>query len=248
MSIKNLLPGTIGLGGAPLGNMFRAIPEDEAHATVSEARNTGVRYFDTAPLYGSGLSEIRMGEALSQYPRDEYVLSSKVGRIMLDEMEDPAKRDFGEKGGLFEHGLKNKILNDYSADATLRSIEDSLKRLKTDRLDIVWIHDPAQDFYGDSWLEQFNIARTGAFRALTRLRDEGVIKAQGTGCESRRTLRTDAGAGRTEAGCVPAGGALFPAGSRTCAATPDARSTGTERGYCCGRSVQLWRTGRRRAL
>lgn len=118
-----------------------------------------------------------MGEALSQYPRDEYVLSSKVGRIMLDEMEDPAKRDFGEKGGLFEHGLKNKILNDYSADATLRSIEDSLKRLKTDRLDIVWIHDPAQDFYGDSWLEQFNIARTGAFRALTRLRDEGVIKA-----------------------------------------------------------------------
>ena len=228
MSIKNLLPGKIGLGGAPLGNMFRAIPEDEAHATVSEAWNLGVRYFDTAPLYGSGLSEIRMGEALSQYPRDEYVLSSKVGRIMLDEMEDPAKRDFGEKGGLFEHGLKNKILNDYSADATLRSIEDSLKRLKTDRLDIVWIHDPAQDFYGDSWLEQFNIARTGAFRALTRLRD--------------------AGAGRTEAGCVPAGGALFPAGSRTCAATPDARSTGTERGYRCGRSVQLWRTGRRRAL
>ena len=129
MSIKNLLPGKIGLGGAPLGNMFRAIPEDEAHATVSEAWNLGVRYFDTAPLYGSGLSEIRMGEALSQYPRDEYVLSSKVGRIMLDEMEDPAKRDFGEKGGLFEHGLKNKILNDYSADATLRSIEDSLKRL-----------------------------------------------------------------------------------------------------------------------
>ena len=84
MSIKNLLPGKIGLGGAPLGNMFRAIPEDEAHATVSEAWNLGVRYFDTAPLYGSGLSEIRMGEALSQYPRDEYVLSSKVGRIMLD--------------------------------------------------------------------------------------------------------------------------------------------------------------------
>ena len=140
-----------------------------------------MRYFDTAPLYGSGLSELRMGEALSQYPRDEYVLSTKVGRIMLDEMEDPATRDFGEKGGLFEHGLKNKILNDYSADATLRSIEDSLKRLKTDRLDIVWIHDPAQDFYGDSWLEQFNVARTGAFRALTRLREEGVIKAWGLG-------------------------------------------------------------------
>lgn len=96
-------------------------------------------------------------------------------------MEDPAARDLGEKGGLFEHGLKNKILNDYSEDGTLRSIENSLKRLKTDRLDIVWIHDVAQDFYGDSWLEQFNIARTGAFRALSRLRDEGVIKAWGLG-------------------------------------------------------------------
>jgi D-threo-aldose 1-dehydrogenase len=181
MSIKNLLPANIGLGGAPLGNMFRDIPEHEAQATVHDAWKLGVRYFDTAPLYGSGLSELRMGEALSQYPRDEYVLSTKVGRIMLDEMEDPATRDFGEKGGLFEYGLKNKILNDYSADATMRSIEDSLKRLKTDRLDIVWIHDPAQDFYGDSWLEQFNIARTGAFRTLTQLRDEGVIKAWGLG-------------------------------------------------------------------
>lgn len=181
MSIKNLLPANIGFGGAPLGNMFRAIPQEEALATVKKAWDLGVRYFDTAPLYGSGLSEIRMGEALSQYPRDEYVLSTKVGRIMLDEMEDPANRDFGEKGGLFEHGLKNKILNDYSADATMRSIEDSLKRLKTDRIDIVWIHDPAQDFYGDNWLEQFNIARTGAFRTLSRLRDEGVIKAWGLG-------------------------------------------------------------------
>lgn len=181
MAIKHLLPGKIGFGGAPLGNMFRNIPEEEAQATVHAAWDLGVRYFDTAPLYGSGLSEIRMGEALSQYSRDDYVLSTKVGRIMLDEEEDAASRDLGEKGGLFEYGLKNKILNDYSADATYRSIEDSLKRLKTDRIDIVWIHDPAQDFYGDNWLEQFNIARTGAFRALTKLREEGVIKAWGLG-------------------------------------------------------------------
>lgn len=78
MSIKNILPGKIGLGGAPLGNMFRAIPEEEALATVTSAWDLGIRYFDTAPLYGSGLSEIRMGEALSQYPRDEFVLSTKV--------------------------------------------------------------------------------------------------------------------------------------------------------------------------
>ena len=87
----------------------------------------------------------------------------------------------GEKGGLFEFGRPNKIVDDYSADATLRSIEDSLKRLDTDRLDIVWVHDIAQDFHGDNWLAQFEIARTGAFRVLTRLREEGVIKAWGVG-------------------------------------------------------------------
>jgi D-threo-aldose 1-dehydrogenase len=90
-------------------------------------------------------------------------------------------RDLGEKSGVFEHGRPNKMVNDYSADATLRSIEDSLNRLQTDRLDIVWIHDIAQDFYGDQWLDYFNQARTGAFKVLTRLREEGVIKAWGLG-------------------------------------------------------------------
>lgn len=101
--------------------------------------------------------------------------------MILDEIEDAGARDLGEKGGVFEFGLPNKIVNDYSADATLRSVEDSLKRLKTDRLDIVWVHDVAQDFYGDEWLAVFESARTGAFRALTRLREEGVIKAWGLG-------------------------------------------------------------------
>lgn len=181
MSLKDKLPGVIGFGGAPLGNMFRAIPEDEAIATVHSAWDAGVRYFDTAPFYGSGLSELRMGQALKQYPRDQFVLSSKVGRLVLDEVEDVAARDLGEKAGVFEHGRPNRLVNDYSADATLRSIEDSLKRLQTDRLDIVWIHDIAQDFYGDQWLEYFNEARKGAFKVLTRLREEGVIKAWGLG-------------------------------------------------------------------
>ncbi|WP_300626856.1 aldo/keto reductase [Pseudomonas sp.] len=180
MSLKDTLPGVLGFGTAPLGNMFRAIPEDEAQATVEAAWNQGVRYFDTAPFYGSGLSEMRLGQALSKYNRDDYVLSTKVGRVILDEVEDSA-RDLGEKSGVFEHGRRNKMLNDYSADATLRSIEDSLERLRTDRLDIVWIHDIAQDFYGDQWLEYFNQARTGAFKVLTRLREEGVIKAWGLG-------------------------------------------------------------------
>lgn len=179
--MKDLLKGTLGFGTAPLGNMYRNIPEEEAIATVDAAWDNGVRYFDTAPLYGSGLAEIRLGEALSKRNRDEYFLSTKVGRIISDELEDPSTRDLGEKGGLFEFGRKNKIINDYSADATLRSIEDSLKRLKTDRLDFVYIHDVAQDFYGDEWISQFEIARTGAFRALTQLRDEGVIKGWGLG-------------------------------------------------------------------
>ncbi|MBJ8106594.1 MULTISPECIES: aldo/keto reductase [Bacillus cereus group] len=179
--MKDLLKGTLGFGTAPLGNMYRNIPEEEAIATVDAAWENGVRYFDTAPLYGSGLAEIRLGEALSKRNRDEYFLSTKVGRIISDELEDPSTRDLGEKGGLFEFGRKNKIINDYSADATLRSIEDSLKRLKTDRLDFVYIHDVAQDFYGDEWISQFEIARTGAFRALTQLRDEGVIKGWGLG-------------------------------------------------------------------
>ncbi|WP_409287399.1 aldo/keto reductase [Pseudomonas guariconensis] len=181
MSLKSLIANPLGFGTAPLGNMFRDVPQDEVQATVDAAWNNGVRYFDTAPFYGAGLSESRLGDALVGRPRDEFVLSSKVGRIILDELEDPTSRELGEKSGLFEHGNRNRIVNDYSADATLRSIEDSLRRLKTDRLDIVWIHDIAQDFYGDEWLERFETARKGAFRVLTRLREEGVIKAWGLG-------------------------------------------------------------------
>ncbi|MCM3141100.1 aldo/keto reductase [Brevibacillus sp. MER 51] len=180
--MNNILQGKqLGFGTAPLGNMFRNIPEEEALATVDAAWENGIRYFDTAPFYGAGLAELRLGEALAKRPRDEYVLSTKVGRIILDELEDPTLRDLGEKGGLFEYGRKNKIHVDYSEDGTLRSIEDSLKRLQTDRLDIVYVHDIAQDFYGDEWLSHFESARKGAFRALARLRDEGVIKSWGLG-------------------------------------------------------------------
>ncbi|MFE2984942.1 aldo/keto reductase [Streptomyces sp. NPDC059262] len=181
MGIKSLLPGPLGFGTAPLGNMFRSIPDEEATATVEAAWNQGIRYFDTAPFYGAGLSELRLGEVLADRPRDQYVLSTKVGRVILDELEDPADRDLGEKGGLFEHGRANKMVDLYTADAALRSIEDSLKRLRTDRLDIVWVHDVAQDFHGDDWLAVYETARTGAFRVLQNLRDEGVIKAWGLG-------------------------------------------------------------------
>jgi D-threo-aldose 1-dehydrogenase len=181
MALKDILPGKLGFGAAPLGNMFRDIPEDEACATVDAAWNDGIRYYDNAPFYGAGLAEIRMGEVLASRPRPNYVISTKVGRIILDEVEDVSARDLGEKGDVFKYGRPNKIVNDYSEDATLRSIEDSLKRLKTDHIEIAWVHDVAQDFYGDEWLSAFESARKGAFKALDRLRDEGVIKAWGLG-------------------------------------------------------------------
>src|SRR5215831_15282861 len=114
MTVRNtLLKGPLGYGGAPLGNMFRNIPEEEALGTVTAAWDQGIRYFDTAPFYGAGLSEIRMGKVLSRHKRDEYVLSTKVGRIILDEIES-GNRHFGEKGNLFEHGRANKIVYDYT--------------------------------------------------------------------------------------------------------------------------------------
>ncbi|MEU6164590.1 aldo/keto reductase [Streptomyces tanashiensis] len=180
MSLTEILPSRLGFGTAPLGNMFRAIPDDEALATVEAAWGQGIRLYDTAPFYGAGLAEERLGQVLAAKPRDSYVLATKVGRVVLDEHETAA-RELGEKGGLFEHGNPNRMVHEWTADATERSVEDSLKRLGTDRLDIVWVHDIAQDFHGDLWLQKFEEARTGAFRVLSRLRDEGVIKAWGLG-------------------------------------------------------------------
>lgn len=186
MGIKHLLQGKLGFGTAPLGNMFRAIPEAEAAATVDAAWRAGIRYFDTAPVYGAGLAESRLGDALAGQARAEYLISSKVGRVILDELNAPPAP--GDKPGPFAFGRRNKIANDYSADATLRTIEGSLRRLNTDHLDIVFVHDIAQDLYGDEWLARFEQARTGAFRALTRLRDEGVIKGWGLGVNRTEPL------------------------------------------------------------
>jgi D-threo-aldose 1-dehydrogenase len=175
MSLHDKIIGRLGFGAAPLGNMFREISEEEAATTVQAAWDQGIRYFDTAPIYGAGLSEQRLGRALAHVPRDQYTLSTKIGRLISDELNPEAQ------SGPFSHGLKNRIVTDYSADATLRSIAASLERLKTDRLDVVFVHDVAQDAHGDEWIEHFNVARKGAFRTLTRLREEGVIKAWGLG-------------------------------------------------------------------
>ncbi len=109
MTLKDILPSRLGFGTAPLGNMFRAIPEDEAFETVEAAWNDGIRFFDNAPFYGAGLAEIRIGEALANKPRSEYVISTKVGRLVLDEIEDVSESGFGDNG-VFKYGRPNKVV------------------------------------------------------------------------------------------------------------------------------------------
>jgi D-threo-aldose 1-dehydrogenase len=155
----------LGLGCAPLGNLFAAITDDQAKATVDAAWDAGIRLFDTAPLYGQGLSEIRLGRALHGRPREEYTLSTKVGRLLRDVPDGPWP-------SIFVDAPELEPVFAYSRDDTLRSIEESLDRLGVDRLDIVHVHDP--DDHEDEALR-------GAFPALLRLRDQGVIGAVGCG-------------------------------------------------------------------
>jgi D-threo-aldose 1-dehydrogenase len=176
-----LLAGPLGFGTAPLGNMYRNISDEEALATVDAAWGEGIRFFDTAPFYGAGLSEIRLGAALKKYPRDEYVIATKVGRLVLPELVDTSTRTFGDKGDIFKDGNANAIRYDYTAEGTKRSIEESLERLGVERLDYVFVHDLAQDFHGDAWISKFEEAQHGAFPVLDKLRDDGVIKAWGQG-------------------------------------------------------------------
>ncbi len=168
-------PGPLGLGGAPLGNLFSPLTEEDAAETVEAAWEAGLRYFDTAPHYGAGLSERRMGEVLRTRPRDEFVISSKVGRL-LD--ADPGFD--GTQYG-FVDALPFRIRFDYSADAAKRSIEDSLQRLGLPRIDIAFIHDAAEDWHGAGWRDVLGQAMNGAARVLADLKAQGVIRAWGLG-------------------------------------------------------------------
>jgi D-threo-aldose 1-dehydrogenase len=168
-------PGPLGLGGAPLGNLFAPIAEEVAEAAIAAAWDAGIRFFDTAPLYGLGLSEHRMGRVLRRQAREEFTLCTKVGRLLDADAAAPR-----EQHG-FVGGLPFRIRYDYSAAATLRSIEDSLARLGLARLDMVLIHDAAEDPHGPAWPQRFAEAMAGAAPALTRLREQGVIRAWGLG-------------------------------------------------------------------
>jgi hypothetical protein len=159
----------LGFGGASIGNLYRATSDEVAREAVDAAWAAGIRYFDTAPHYGLGLSERRLGEALRRYPRDEYVLSTKVGRLIVPNLT-PTGSDLPY--GLFDvpDDLTRRL--DYSADGVRRSLEASLARLGLDRVDVVLMHDP-DDFLDETIAE--------ALPALAELREQGVIGAIGVG-------------------------------------------------------------------
>jgi D-threo-aldose 1-dehydrogenase len=155
--------------------MYKEIDEAAAGATIAAAWNAGIRYFDTAPLYGSGISEHRFGHSLRDYPRDDFVLSTKVGRRLYPDVTKSGQT------GPWASGLPFRIEYDYTADGVRRQVEDSLQRLGMARIDVVYIHDVAEDTHGARWLEVFDGAMTGAAVALAQLRDAGVIRAWGLG-------------------------------------------------------------------
>ena len=163
---------TLGLGSAPLGGLFEPVADDEALRTVEAAWDAGIRFFDTAPLYGHGLAERRLGEVLRAKPRDEFVIATKVGRLLR--ADAPA-----EPGQAYKGVPPLNPVFDFSYDGVMRSVEESLERLGLDRVDVLHIHDP-DDHYDE--------ALQGAYRALDRLRAEGSVKAVGAGMNQAEML------------------------------------------------------------
>ncbi|SEI16758.1 MULTISPECIES: aldo/keto reductase [unclassified Leifsonia] len=177
--------GPLSFGGGNLGNLFRAMSDDDAHAMLEFAWEAGIRSFDTAPHYGLGLSERRLGAFLATKPRDEFVLSTKVGRLLVDNPGGSAGYD-DENGFAVPDDLRR--VWDFSADGVRRSLEDSLLRLGLDRVDVLYLHDP-DEFDLDS-------AIADGVPAVAALRDDGLVRAVGIGSKSVTALlagvRTDA--------------------------------------------------------
>lgn len=166
---------TLGVGTAPLGNMYAQLSDEDVWGCLEAAWDAGVRVFDTAPFYGYGMAEHRLGDFLRTKPRDEYLLSTKTGRVMLPRRNDPPTNDFFLSNYPFNFNF------DYSYDGAMRSFEDSLQRLGLDRIDILLIHDTGVPEHGEDQPKVFQQAMEGAAVAMAKLRDEGVIGAIGMG-------------------------------------------------------------------
>jgi D-threo-aldose 1-dehydrogenase len=161
-----------GLGTAPLAGLFEAVTEANALQVIEHAWDAGLRFYDTAPLYGHGLAEQRVGRVLRERPRDEFTLATKVGRLLRAGAPP-------ERGQAFRDTPPVNPVFDFTYDGVMRSFEESLERLGLDRVDVLHIHDPD---------DHYDRALHGAYRALDQLRTEGVIKAVGAGMNQAEML------------------------------------------------------------
>ena len=183
---KNLIGNTnlsvtnLGIGTAPIGGWPKALDEEKALEMLETAWQNGVRYFDTAPLYGFGMAEERLGKFLKNKKKDEYVISTKVGRLIVDSNKQTSEEPF------FKGAPNREPFFDFSYDATLRSFEESLKRLQVDKVDILLIHDPDN---------HYNEAINGALKAILKLKDEKIISAVGCGMNQNEMLTDFANTG-----------------------------------------------------
>jgi D-threo-aldose 1-dehydrogenase len=172
----------VSYGGAPIGNLFRPITTGDARALVQDAWDHGIRYFDTAPMYGHGLSEHRLASVLLDKPRSEFVYSTKVGRTLI-----PSARGSFDSGAWVDvPPLRAEF--DYSYDAAFRQLDQSLHRMMTDRVEIVFLHDADHYTHGTAQRERFEEAMAGTVSAMVRMREEGLVTAIGAGLNDADVL------------------------------------------------------------
>lgn len=165
----------LGLGGVAIGTAFEPLTDGQSYEVLQKAWDLGIRYYDTSPWYGLTKSERRFGNYLYSQNREEFVLSTKVGRLFVEVPEDEVPPT------MWQDPLNYDFEHNYTADAIKRSIEESLERLRLDYIDIVYVHDLSEDQVGDRYPYFLKQAREGAFKVLSELRSEGVIKAWGMG-------------------------------------------------------------------
>lgn len=177
----------LGCGTAPLGNLYRALDENTAHNALQAAWDSGIRYYDTAPLYGLGLSETRLNHFLRGKRRDDYVLSTKIGRLL--QVCPPESRT--GIGKFFETPSRREVY-DYSHDGVMRSVEASLERLGIDRIDVLLAHDVDIFTHGSKAASDARIAElmAGGYRAMLSLREQGIVKAIGAGVNEWQVCQT----------------------------------------------------------
>jgi D-threo-aldose 1-dehydrogenase len=177
----------LGFGGAAIGELYAPIPESQAQAALTAAWDAGIRYYDTAPWYGLGLSELRVGHMLRQRPRGAFVLSTKVGRVLAA----PPVAERGKKvANLWTGGLSFRHRHDYTYDGIMRSFEDSLQRLGLESIDLLLIHDlDHRHFETDEGVAARMAELTGSgYRALQELKEGGVVRGIGAGINHTRTM------------------------------------------------------------